>query len=205
MRTTALVMTTTLLLASALLGATRAGAVYYLDERFEGTHFPPPGWKKVNNGGSWSRLSGPPPNLAYAEGIAMVNEPSLWSRATPPEGSLVSPPLSVPAATTLYYRFIYRAMMAARFPPYCEFSICYADNGERFVDVFLDPLQYEWEEVSGSVSAAGGRTILAVWRVACSSIPPAGTIFDIDNCQISDEVMTAVAPASLGRVKAIYR
>jgi hypothetical protein len=202
-------MTTTLLLAGALLLGARAGAAYYLDERFERMHFPPPGWRVVEDGSAgWYRVTGPPPNGAYAEGTAGVPEPPATSRAAGPDASLVSPPFTVPAAKTLYYRFIYVTMLTVRSPPYplyAEFYICYADTGERLVDIILNPLQYIWEEASGSTTAAANRPIIAVWRATYGPPYPGWFLFKVDNCQLSDEDLTEVAPASLGRVKAIYR
>ena len=189
------------LLITAVL-ASAASATYYLDERVEGTQFPPPGWVLLKIGhATWYHERGAPGGGAYAFGYA----------GTPETGSamgwanLVAPPFTLPAPEILYYRFLYTTDATTRTPPCGEFYLYYLDTGERLVDLIFDDVVYPWEEVMGSTPAAGGRAIGAAWRTEYTLIIPGAFVFGVDTCQLSDEDLTAVAPASLGRVKALFR
>ena len=193
------------ILIAALLAST-ASATYYLDERFEGSQFPPAGWELLaTTHANWYQQSGPPPDGAYAFGYASTPE----TRDATAYANLVAPSFILPAPGTLYYRFRYTTTATTRALPgrsvAGEFYLYYVDTSEPLVDLIFDDVIYTWEEATGSTPAAGGRAIRAAWRVEYGLTIPGAFIFCVDTCQVNDEPMTAATPASLGRVKALFR
>jgi hypothetical protein len=204
-------MRTTLLLvvAAALLASAAARATYYLDERFEGAEFPPAGWQvsHTKNAGWYHGWESPPGTYCYAAATAHGPPESTRGLET---AALIAPTFTVPAPTVLYYRFVYRLNFSNRGGLRLPldgggFYLYYVDTGERLVDLDFYELAYPWKEVNGSVAVAANRPLAAAWYVAYGLPGPGGVWFDVDTCQICDENLTAVAPASLGRVKALFR
>jgi len=203
MRTTLILIAATALLASA------AAATYYLDERFEGTEFPPAGWRvfQINNGNWYHGGTWPPGNGYYAAGNATQPGRMTMDYVA---AALIAPPFTVPAPKTLYYRFVYCVILSTRgdlpLPGFAgEFYLYYVDTGEPLEHLIFNGPVYPWAEASGAVPVAANRPVTAVWYVAYLPPDHGTTLFDVDTCQICDENLTAVAPASLGRVKALFR
>lgn len=187
-------------LAGAVLAGAAAYGAFYLDERFDGP-FPPQGW--TWQGGtlsSWSlRTNGPWGNYAY--GVARV------VGTTGSTATLNSKQVPFPIGRRLYYSFRALADCVMSINPRWEFWILYAGTEE--------PLAYhewrgpfyprEWRCIEGSAVVAQAVPVFARFRVSAWGNTIEGHAeFHVDTVQIADVTLTAVAPASLGRVKALF-
>ena len=178
--------------------ATTAGATYYLDERFEGA-FPPDGWTNQGNQGGWDQRSGGPSAKyahSYLYGSSTYNG---WA-------TLESPAMNIPSGT-VYYRFEYYYGYGGW--PYgnlAEFVLYYAGTAVQLVRVTF-PGGMNWGVCAGTAVVSQSLPVVARWRHTCSSYGMHGSTatFNVDTTQISDAPMTAVTPASLGRIKALYK
>lgn len=185
------------ILIAALL-ASAAAATYYMDERFE-VSVPPPGWTSQGNQGGWTQEDGGPSGKyasSHLSGSGTYNGTA----------TLESPPMNLPLGT-VYYRFEYYYGYGGW--PYgnvAEFVLYYAGTGTELVRVTVT-WGMNWGEREGSAVVSQALPVVARWRHLCSSYGMHGSTatFSVDTCQISGDVMTAVAPASLGRVKALFR
>jgi hypothetical protein len=178
--------------------AAAAGAVYYLDERFEGTQFPPPGWTVANyNGVTWSQGTGGPQGK-YARGFG---NPPLYSGGY---AVLESPSMNIPQGRTAYVRFGYYLYLTGP-PPSSYFYLLYPDTGEYLI-TWHPTIMSSWLFYTGNAVVSRNAPVKGRWRVYLITAPSQALVdFRVDTAQISDEDLTAVLPASLGRVKAIYR
>ena len=172
-----------------------------MDERFDGS-FPPPGW--TWRGGTLSfwtlRTNGPWGN--YAFGWAGVRG-TTGSTAT-----LDSKLINVPVRRRLHYSFRALADCVMSVNVRWEFWLLYAGTEE--------PLEYlewrgpfsprEWRSIEGSVVVNGTLPVFARFRVSAwgSTIQGHGE-FWVDTVQLGDEDLSVLAPASLGRVRALFK
>lgn len=191
-----------LLLAAALAFAgSAAEAVKYIDERFDGS-FPPPGW--TWRGGTLSgwtlRANGPWGN--YAFGWAGVRG-TTGSAAT-----LDSKRINVPIRQRLYYSFRALADCTMSINPRWEFWLLYAITEEPLAYLEWRGPFYprEWRCIEGSVVVGETSPVFARFGVsAWGSTIQGHAEFWVDTVQLADENLSAVSPASLGRVKALFR
>lgn len=192
-----------LLGAALILNPAGAGAVYYLDERFEPTQFPPPGWTEYNQGGGdWFRSTwGSYYGIAIGQANASTPNTDRWA-------DLESFPVALAANTILYFGFAARTersgvlnLVEQRFYIYNVIS------SFVYADVTVGPGTSWHREEGTALLGSEAATVKARWHVhiRTGAPPGGGARFYIDNCQLCDEPMTAVAPASLGRVKAVFR
>ena len=190
-----------LIIAVAGALAAAVGAKDFINEDFEGA-FPPPGWKKVIYGDAhWDKSTREGPWGFYAAGTAKSWEYES-SRAT-----LSSAEFNVKAHTKYYYRFDYKANEYGNGSAGCEFYIKRVEPpGGTFLNVNL-PWCLDWVERRGVFYATVDARVKACWRVWVECYWRGGEAgFRVDRVIISDEKrFPAVAPASLGRVKALFR
>lgn len=191
-----------ILIGSAFLvvmaGITPAAGTYYLDERFD-VSVPPPGWEQVSYYGSWHRETGGPSG-PYAS-VHMFGGGNYGGYAY-----LYTAPITFPQNGTAYIRYICRGGGAGYGILGARFYLCYYPSGSVLAS-FTPYLNTEWSEATGSVVVTLPQLIQGYWRFTCTSYSNhgGGGGWDIDNCQISDENPTTVMPASLGRVRAVFR
>lgn len=192
-----------LLGAAFILNAAEAGALYYLDERFEATTFPPSGWTELNQGGGdWSRSTwGSYYGIALGQANASTANTEKWA-------DLESFPVALAANTTLYFGFAARTERSGVLNLVEQrFYIYNVVSSFVYADLTLAP-GTSWHREEG-MAALGSEaaTVKARWHVhiRTGAPPGGGARFYIDNCQLCDEPMTAVVPASLSRVKAVFR
>ncbi len=171
---------------AALAAAAWATPSKAVEEDFEGSRFPPPGWTKSGEGKwYWENPGG------YAKGCA-------WCGAYPDESRtiLASPLFRVNKGTALRIEFRYhtygggeasRYILAGRWWYY----VTYEDDWVKF-DQFTLPFP------------AGGE-----YRVEFKIYVAGGSFSDFGNWYLDDVLITrdnvAVDPASLGRVKALFK
>jgi len=190
-----------LLVAAFAFAGSVAETVKYIDERFDGS-FPPPGWSR--RGGTLSgwklRANGPWGNYAFG-----------WAEVRGTTGSsatLDSKHVRFPIRRRLYYSFRALADCTMSINPRWEFWLLYAGTEE--------PLEYlewrgpfwprEWRCIEGSVFVGKTLPVFARFRVsAWGNTIQGGAQFYVDTVQVADEELTAVSPASLGRVKALFK
>jgi hypothetical protein len=185
---------------AALLAAAAAnGAYYYLNQNFEGSWLPP-GWSiqtaTPNGNAGWAQVTGP---YGYcARGFAYS-----YYYQYPCYGFLYSPNFYVPAGTTLYYRFDYArtyggssGSTGAGFYLYRGTSPVYM----RSLDGLTD-----WTVASGSTPINTAGSYYGMWMIKAAGTGLNYTYLYLDNVALSDELVEAAAPASLGRVKALFR
>jgi len=187
--------------ASALTAASAVG-LDYVNEDFEGS-FPPAGWTTAYGGtgnASWSQASGGPEGK-YASGSASsFGDGLVWA-------TFMSPEFNVKGNTTVYYRFDYGLWGNGHGVEGGEFYIVYADEPAR-------RLQYReleglpsWAEFAGSAAVSADDRFKACWRVWADDYWRYHFAFlFIDDVIIADQPRhPAVEPASVGRVKALFR
>ncbi len=65
----------------------------------------------------------------------------------------------------------------------------------------------QWREATGTASVTQAQPVQCWWRFTSTSYNGhgGGLGLSIDNCQLTNEPMTAVAPTSLGRIKALFK
>lgn len=175
-----------------------AGATTYMDERFEGS-VPPAGWMQSGYNGSWGSGGGGPYGN-YASGSALANWPNSGG------ATLWSPVLPFPAGRTLYYRFYqYGSHNYFSGVGYARFYIRNAPGTADLINRQW-PTPFNWREVGGEgvINAAGGVYVVLQVSAPLYGHYGGGVSFYVDTLQIGDEPFTAVAPASLGRVKSLF-
>ena len=190
-----------LIIATATALAAGGLAFDFVHEGFEGS-FPPPGWTtkyEGTAGGYWTRLENGPWGR-YAIGVVESYEQG-YVRIT-----LMSPEFNVNANSKVYYRFHSRFTSAGHSTVHTDFYIAYvpADSGNL---IHLSPgRDQEWKLVTGSIVFSLRGRVKAYWRVWVTNNGRwAGGAWRLDNIIISDEDPTPVEPASLGRVKALFK
>jgi hypothetical protein len=180
--------------AAALLVAA-AGATVIVQEDFEGAKFPPDGWEKAQTRGAWTREN--------------VGEPYDWCAYfytygyVGGQGTLRTKGQELTAvehAVSFAYR--YRGEPAEG-TTYAEARVEYLD-GETWQVVSSWPLPkntaFQLYEAKHPAAVAGTYRLL----FEAQAEPEAIVFFRVDNVTWESGPFTAVAPASLGRVKALY-
>ena len=195
-------MKTVLIVSFAAAFAAAAGAKDFINEDFEGA-FPPPGWKTVIYGSAgWEKSEVGAHWGFYARGGASSREAGL-SRAT-----LASAEFNVKAHTKYFYRFDYDAGDNGHGSAGWEFYIKRVEpRGGNFLYVNLPVPESPWVERRGIFYATVDARVKACWRVWVECYWRGhSAIFKVDRVIISEEKrFPAVAPASLGRVKALFK
>jgi hypothetical protein len=177
--------------AAALLAAIASAAVI-LEENFDGAKFPPTGWEKVQVRGAWTRENvGAPYNwCAYFHSYGYVG--GMGTLRT--KGQELT---AVEHAVSFVYRY--------RADP--ESGTTSAQSRVERLDgevVSSWPLPkssaFQFYEFKHAASVAGTYRLLFYADAAQEAI----VFFRLDNVTWESGPFTAVAPASLGRVKALY-
>jgi hypothetical protein len=183
----------------AVLAAAAAGATVYVDERFEGS-VPPPGWRVKLQDGEWTGAAGGHPGRC-ARGEVRPEFQHLGY------ADMFTPPLSVGAGRTVYYRFYYRGgYQGGAYYADWFFALSYQGSPSTFIASFLLPAAANWTLREGSARVNRSVPIEAWWSVAGVYQYGSQAVIwmTVDTAQIADEPFTAVAPASLGRVRALF-
>jgi len=178
-----------LALATLALGAAAAATPpTAVSEDFSGSEFPPAGWTTEGSGEGywhWSNAGG------YAKGECF---PAMYADLTT---SLKSPSFHVSAGTRLHVRFRYFAQFSgegAALHVYVGTWYAYIPYAESWA----------WYDADTDVYGTGG-TLRGEWRISGNGGSHGNTgSWYIDDVLIT-RYNTAVAPASLGRIKALYR
>jgi hypothetical protein len=185
-------------LAAIAAAAGVASATTFVEQDFEGGGFPPAGWLLMGSGvgnGGWTLGTGGPFGY-YALG---------WSRSPVAEGynaQLWSPAFAVTAGTRVYYRF--------------EYAQFYSGSGAGFgafvfrtaAGVFIGGYPVDpsgWRTYSGSRVITTAGSIRGSWESIAAQTGSNTTNFYVDNILLADAPFSAVAPASLGRVKTLFQ
>jgi hypothetical protein len=184
------------------MGATAAAPVTYIDERFN-NGCPPPGWTTQDNGRGhfYPGSSGPYGSYAYAYS-------TVSSMTSPGWAYLESTSFNIVQGQTLYYRFQYDFYRSPSLgSAWGAFYIVVPVSGQILTSWSRNTTSGDWTEMSGTYVPPYNATVAARWRldVAVSSMGGQTGRFSIDTCQIGTDDFAAVAPASLGRVKAVFR
>ena len=192
-------MKSVLIIAVTAALAATALAADFVREGFEGSTFPPAEWKVETNGngsGAWRREAGGPWG-AYALGmVSSVGYEDPWA--------VLSTYFDLPARTIIYYGFYYRAQGEGNYAT--NFRITNLGMSGGYLVPPLPLGNTNWKYLSGFAFNPTATYVKAVWSVGCG--PSAGTssaVLGIDRVTITDEDPYAVAPTSLGRVKALFR
>jgi hypothetical protein len=181
---------------AAALAVPALAVKYYVREDFDGA-FPPEGWVRVSGGwvqgkeGPW----GP-----YAIGV--VNT----TASTPKYATFESPAFTVPPASKVHWQFWHDDhTMGVPGSAGAEFYLRYDGTTEN---VYFQVLPWgEWKLQTGDAAVTRGGALRAgfsVWVTAWYPHSAYGIIF-LDNVRLADGSMVGVSPASLGRVKALFR
>ncbi len=185
-----------LILGGVLLASVwAAGAAVVVQEDFEGAKFPPAGWEKVEVRGAWTRENvGEPYNwCAYFHSFAYVGG----------QGTLRTKGQEL---TAVEHRvsFAYRYRVEPASGTTSAQARVERLEGEAWQIVSSWPLPlnaaFQPYEFKHPASAAGTYRLLFYADAASEAI----VFFRVDNVAWESGPFTAVAPASLGRVKALY-
>jgi len=182
--------------ALALAAAAGAATQYYVNEKFEGK-WPPAGWRSVV--GAWQRESaGPWGNYAFGYRTTTAQERVY--------ATFESCPFTVRANSTVYWHFCHAARtLGVPASAGVEFYLRYDGSSKNIVRT---PLAFgEWKHVYGSAKVPEARPLRAAFSGWVAAWPghSAYVLISLDNVQFADESLVAVSPASLGRVKALFR
>jgi opacity protein-like surface antigen len=189
-----------LVVAVAAVLAAGALAADFVREGFDRSTFPPAGWKVETNGygsGAWRR-EGYGPWGAHAVGmVSSVGSEDPWAELWTYE-------FSIPARTEIYYGFYYWALGGGNYG--CVFHIGYVSAPGGYLVKHRPLGNTNWKYVSGHAFNLSAARVKARWSVSCGpSAGTSGVVLGIDRVTITDEDPHAVAPTSLGRVKALFR
>jgi hypothetical protein len=190
--------------ATALVWAAAfAHATAYVDENFEGG-VPPPHWEssKSGAGAGWDGESGGPSGT-YARGWATSTaDVERWAK-------MDTYVFDVPPNTTVEFRFDYKYGHGGfEAPNRATFILLYAGYPEEVITSFGMELTSTWRVFERKVVPPRGGLVKARLEVWVRNPHPrrsATYIWDVDNVLVADEAYHAVAPTSLGRVKALFR
>jgi len=182
----------------AAVAAASAGATIYYEEQFEGS-FPPAGWAYSGSGvgsATWSRQAGPW-DYYLSAGIAIAGGQNYTVYITGPYAA-------VPASTTLYIRFDY---MVSNSGAYGTASA----QVERPPGITLanfaltDPTG--WKALSEPFDTSTYTSVRVAYHLnGHANVWPTGySGMGLDRIYISDSPAMAVAPVSLGRVRALFK
>lgn len=187
------------LIAAAGVFAAGASATVYVDERFEG-QVPPPGWRVRLQEGEWTGAAGGHPGRC-ARGEVRPEFQHLGY------ADLFSPYLSIGAGRTAYCRFYYRGgYQGGAYYADWFFALSY-QGSSTFIASFVLPAAANWTLWEGSAKVNRSVPVEAMWSVAGVYQYGSQAVIwmTVDTAQIADEPFTAVAPASLGRVRALFK
>ena len=187
---------------AAALAVAAAEAKDYVNEGFEAT-FPPRGWTTKYEGegdANWKKAGGGPWG-SYAYGTASSNEKGL-ARAT-----LMSYEFDLKQNTRVYYRFAYWWGDHGHSSADADFYITYVGAPYGNLVYRKLPVAWEWKVHAGDVVNDRAARVKACWRVwTINYWRYHDAYLALDRIIISDEKrFPAVAPTSLGRVKALFR
>ncbi len=181
--------------AAALLAAVAAGAAVIVEEDFEGAKFPPDGWERTQTKGTWTRENvGTPYNwCAYFYSFGYVGG----------QGTLRTKGQELTAVEHAFsFDYRYRGEPASGTTS-AQARVEYLD-GETWQVVSSWPLPksstFQLFGAKHPASVAGTYRLL----FQAQAEPEAIVFFRVDNVMWESGPFTAVAPASLGRVKALY-
>lgn len=177
------------------------GALNYVDEGFEGAAFPPAGWTTTASLTAYwdKRTGGPWGNYALGSATSGGNYTS-WAQ-------LDTYPFVVGAGKDLYYRFDC-SKDGGGFGAYnVYFQVRYAGTGSVLGGGSFPWTGSSWGLFSCSANIPTAQPVFGRFYIYCGSTQNhwAGIAGHVDNVLFSDAPFAAVAPASLGRVKAVFR
>lgn len=187
------------LLAAALTAAAAVAATYYLDEDFdEGTL--PAGWQARTSGNgrayyTFERRGG---GYYFYAGVEARSEEYAAVELTSPQ--FTAPP------GTLYYRFDFTSYSYGSATAGKHFAVKYVGSTTNIIYEIL-PANSSWHVEAGSFYVGEAKPIVAIWDISVGAAPGrygSGSM-GLDDVAIADNANIAVAPASLGRVKALFR
>ena len=191
-----------LIVAAALAAAGFADAAVYVDENFEQS-VPPPGWtsSKSGEGAGWDAEGGGPWGT-YALGWASSSAGAeRWAK-------LETYTFAVPAEAELAFRFDYKYGHGGyEAPNRATFSLIYAAQPEQIFASHGMLLTSTWRVFEGTAVATRGGLVKVRFEVWVQNPHPrrvAIYAWDVDNVVV-DAGEPAVAPTSLGRVRALFK
>jgi hypothetical protein len=116
---------------------------------------------------------------------------------------------AVPAKTELAFRFDYKYGHGGfEAENRATFSLLYATQPEEVFASHRIPLTSTWRVFSGKASATRGGLVKVRFEVWVQNRHPqrvAIYAWDVDNVVVVDAGEYAVAPASLGRIRAVFK
>jgi hypothetical protein len=183
-------------MVAAALAAPALAMKYYVREDFDGA-FPPEGWVRVCGG--WTQGAEGPWG-PYAIGV--VNT----TASTPVYATFESPAFTVPPAGKVHWQFWHdEDTMGVPGSAGAEFYLRYDGTSEYACNLVLP--WGEWKLQIGDAVVTRGGAVRAGFSVWVTAWPPQSAygIMYLDNVRLADASMVGVAPASLGRVKALFR
>jgi hypothetical protein len=192
----------TVMLCAALALAAVAEAKDFVNEGFEGV-FPPRDWTTKYEGegnARWEKVA-PGPWGSYALGFVSSSEKGLA------QATLMSYEFDLKPNTRVYYRFDYQRDDNGHGVADADFYITIVEGSHGNLTYQKLPLAWEWEVWAGDVVCDRAIRVKGCWRVwTINWWRSHNAYLAVDRVIISDKKrFPAVAPASLGRVKGLFR
>jgi hypothetical protein len=193
---------TTLITAAILSVGTATATPVVVAEGFEGSAFPPSGWRLEYNiymaTAVWNRGESAGNHYAYGYGSA-------GGANAHAEGYLITGPRTLNAGDTLRVTFRYTGTQSGTLASWYR-EVALRKNGVRVWYARLGETNWTSYEYTLAPLAQSGADYDFWWAFGCvSSYSASGSLtFGVDDILIT-KYSTAVAPASLGRVKAPFR
>ncbi len=188
---------------AALAAAGFANAAVYVDEGFE-NGVPPPRWasSKSGEGAGWDAETGGP-WWTYALGWASSSAGAeRWAK-------LETYSFGVPAEAELAFRFDYKYGHGGyEAPNRATLTLLYAEYPEEIFASHGMLLTSTWRGFKGTAVATRGGLVKVRFEVWVQNPHPrrvATYAWDVDNVLVVDAGEYAVAPTSLGRVRALFK
>jgi hypothetical protein len=188
-----------LLTLTWVLAAAGAPATVYLDEGFDEGKMPT-GWQARTSGNGIAYYSFEKRAGGYCY-YASVEARSEQYAAV----ELTSKQLTVTPGT-LYYRFDFASTHYGSASTSKVFSAKYVGSSSSIFYEIL-PTSSGWHVETGSFYVGEAKPIVAIWEISVGAAPGrygTGT-FSLDDVAIADDPNFAVAPASVGKVRALFR
>jgi hypothetical protein len=184
-----------------LVNALSVGAAPYIDEGFEGA-FPPAGWAIENTSSAgWDRTEDGPWGR-YAAGWASS------SNGHEAHAGLTTSSFNVAVGTVVEFRYDYR-LSDNGYPStyHAGFYLYYIDRPHEYVFQCNAPLSVPWCELTGNVTAPRNGNMAAHFDISVynGTSHSSAYVWELDNFLVNDKQVHAVAPTSLGRVRALFR
>lgn len=191
------------IVATLALLAAFAHATSYVDENFE-RGVPPPRWTVARSGEGcgWDGETSGPWGICARGWATSTGGAERWAR-------MDTYAFDVPAGSTVEFRFDYKYGHGGyEAPNGATFILLSATSAGEVIASYGMPLTSTWRIFDGKAAAVRGASVKVRFEVWVRNPHPqrnAVYVWDVDNLLVANEAYHVVTPASVGRVKVLFR